>query len=83
MSQKKHNQMHNIDSKAEKPEQTQKSNDDSSQIVNPAEDLVYKGGFNKDPQEIVSNPAVAPQTIDDTQKALRGDLMKDPGEDQE
>ncbi|GAB4385974.1 MAG: hypothetical protein Kow00121_51610 [Elainellaceae cyanobacterium] len=82
MSQKKNNQLHNTNSKAEKPAQAQRSHD-SSQIVNPAEDLVYKGGFSKDPQEIVSNPAVAPQTIDDTSKALRGDLMKDPGEDQE
>lgn len=28
-------------------------------------DLVNKGGYSKDPQEIIGNPAVTPQTLGD------------------
>lgn len=49
---------------------------DSSQVVNPSEDLVYKGGYTNDPEEILSNPAVAPQMLDD-RRDLRADLSRD------
>ena len=52
---------------------------DSSQIVNPSEDLVYKGGYTNEPEEILSNPAVAPQMLDD-RRDLRSDLTRDPEE---
>jgi hypothetical protein len=39
-------------------------------------DLVMKGGYTGDPREIVANPAVAPQMIDDTTE-LRDDLRRD------
>lgn len=42
----------------------------------PVEELVYKGGYTGDPEEIVQNPAVSPQTIG-TEKELRGDLRKE------
>jgi hypothetical protein len=40
------------------------------------QDLVMKGGYTGDPREIVANPAVAPQMLDDT-TVLRDDLRKD------
>lgn len=52
---------------------------DSSQVVNPSEDLVYKGGYTNEPEEILSNPAVAPQMLDD-RRDLRSDLTRDPEE---
>lgn len=52
--------------------------DDSSKMMDPL-DLVYSGGVDRDPQEIISNPAVAPQTLSDG-RDLRVDLFKDPDE---
>ncbi|HEY9892458.1 MAG TPA: hypothetical protein V6D37_11745 [Candidatus Sericytochromatia bacterium] len=40
------------------------------------EDLVMKGGYTGDPKEIVSNPAVTPQMIDEPSD-LRDDLRRD------
>lgn len=47
-------------------------------------DLVYtssysraRGGISEDPREILSNPAVAPQTIDSSVEALRDDMLRD------
>lgn len=39
-------------------------------------DLVMKGGYTLDPEEIVDNPAVTPEMPEDF-KDLRGDLRKD------
>lgn len=39
-------------------------------------DLVYKGGFDKAPQEILGNPAVAPQMLQEG-RDLRVDLFRD------
>jgi hypothetical protein len=39
-------------------------------------ELVYKGGYDKDPQEILGNPAVAPPMIDEG-RDLRGDLYRE------
>lgn len=54
---------------------------DPDRIVNPSEDLVYKGGYSKDPREIVSNPAVAPQPYD-MPTDIRSDLVRDEGEEE-
>lgn len=43
-----------------------------SETVNPAEDLVY-GGAVDNPEEVLVNPAVAPQMLDD-RRDLRSDL---------
>lgn len=40
------------------------------------EDLVMKGGYTGDPKEIVTNPAVTPQMIDEPSD-LRDDLRRD------
>ncbi|NEQ29225.1 MAG: hypothetical protein F6K28_61900 [Microcoleus sp. SIO2G3] len=39
-------------------------------------DLVYKGGFNGNPREIVQNPAVAPEMLDNMSE-LNDHLMRD------
>ncbi|WP_026098940.1 hypothetical protein [Kamptonema formosum] len=41
--------------------------------VDPAEDLVYGGGYTGNPEEIVQNPAVSPRMYS-TERELRGDL---------
>lgn len=48
---------------------------DPSQMVD-VQDLVYKGGFDKDPQEILGNPAVAPEMLQEG-RDLRVDLFKE------
>ena len=42
-------------------------------------DLVYKGGFSKDPQEILGNPAVAPQMLSEG-RDLRVDIFREAEE---
>ncbi|WAL61383.1 hypothetical protein [Thermocoleostomius sinensis] len=39
-------------------------------------ELVYGGGSDRDPQELLTNPAVAPQMLDD-RRDVRSDLMRD------
>jgi len=39
-------------------------------------DLVTKGGYTKDPSEIVNNPAVTPQMLNEGEN-LRDDLKRD------
>jgi len=51
---------------------------DPSKVVDPR-DLVYKGGFKGDPQEILGNPAVAPEMLSEG-RDLRVDLFKDAEE---
>ncbi len=48
----------------------------SDQIVDVQENLVYKGGFTGDPREIVENPAVAPEMLNQP-----GDLRRDLNEE--
>lgn len=55
------------------PEEKKASAEDR---VNPAEDLIYGGGYTKDPREIINNPAVAPQMLNGPGD-LRGDLIED------
>lgn len=42
------------------------------------QDLVNKGGYDRDPREIVENPAVAPQMITEPHD-LRSDMIDDEG----
>jgi hypothetical protein len=42
-------------------------------------DLVYKGGYTKDPQEILGNPAVAPQMYTEG-RDLRSDIFREAEE---
>lgn len=48
----------------------------SDQMVDVQENLVYKGGYAGDPREIVENPAVAPEMLNQP-----GDLRQDLSED--
>ncbi|MGV2827304.1 hypothetical protein [Myxosarcina sp. GI1(2024)] len=48
---------------------------DRDKIVDPPE-LVNQPNFPENPEEVISNPAVAPQMLDD-RRDLRGDLTKD------
>lgn len=59
------------DQKSQQP--SQKSAIDSSKVVTPSEDLVYKGGYTNNSEEIIANPAVAPEMIDD-RRDTRPDL---------
>ena len=83
MSNQTENQSFNENAHKNVQEQNSQKKDkttlDSSQIVNPSEDLVYKGGYTNEPEEILSNPAVAPQMLDD-RRDLRSDLTRDPEE---
>ena len=49
--------------------ENQQNNPDNAQSTDAEtfdpRDLVNKGGYDKDPKEILSNPAVAPQMLDD------------------
>ncbi|HEY9700029.1 MAG TPA: hypothetical protein V6D10_22425 [Trichocoleus sp.] len=67
------------------PEQNDETNkpqaDDRSKVVDPSEDLVYKGGYTNDPLTILGNPAVTPQTLSDA-RDLRPDLFREPEEDE-
>ncbi|HCF29239.1 MAG TPA: hypothetical protein DEV81_19010 [Cyanobacteria bacterium UBA11049] len=42
-------------------------------------DLVYKGGFDRDPQEILGNPGVAPEMLQEG-RDLRVDLFRESEE---
>lgn len=55
------------------PEEKKVSAED---MVNPAEDLIYAGGYTTDPREAINNPAVAPQMLNGPGD-LRGDLIED------
>jgi hypothetical protein len=48
----------------------------NSERVMDVRDLVYSGGFDKDPQEILGNPAVAPEMLQEG-RDLRVDLFRD------
>lgn len=65
----------------EKHEAHQPQEDDRSKVVDPSEDLVYKGGYTNDPLTVLGNPAVAPQTLNDA-RDLRPDLFREPEEDE-
>lgn len=56
----------------------QKPTVDPSQLVDPL-DLVYSGGFDGDPQEILGNPAVAPEMLSEG-RDLRVDLFRETEE---
>jgi hypothetical protein len=49
-------------------------------MFNP-QDLVSKGGYTGNPRDIVGNPAVAPQTLDQVEE-LRDDLLAEPEDNQ-
>lgn len=49
------------------------------QAVDPR-DLVYKGGYNKNPREVVENPAVTPQMLDEPQETRAGYIRDDRDE---
>ncbi|HAZ47093.1 MAG TPA: hypothetical protein DDW76_11930 [Cyanobacteria bacterium UBA11369] len=48
----------------------------SEDLVDPR-DLVRTSGIPEHPEEVLSNPAVAPQMPDDSLRDLRGDLSKE------
>ena len=58
--------------------ETDKQPVDPSQIVD-VMDLVYKGGYDRDPQEILGNPAVAPPMLSEG-RDLRVDIFHEAEE---
>jgi hypothetical protein len=56
-------------------------NAQDDRLIDPR-DLVYKGGYYKNPREIVENPGATPETLDQAPEDLRGDLMDDPDLDE-
>lgn len=48
-------------------------------VVDPR-DLVNKGGYRKHPREIVENPAVTPQMLDEPQQSGAGFIREDRDE---
>lgn len=68
-----------IDQKSALDPSEESSKDD--RVVNPNE-LVYSAGTPSNPQEVLQNPAVAPQTLNQPDD-LRDDLMRDPPEEVE
>ncbi|ASC69439.1 hypothetical protein XM38_003660 [Halomicronema hongdechloris C2206] len=50
-------------------------------VVDPR-DLVYKGGYDKEPDKIVNNPAVTPPMPEDTQTSTAS-FISDTAEDDE
>jgi hypothetical protein len=44
-------------------------------------ELVYRGGYSGDPREIVENPAVAPEMLEQAPEDIRDDLMPKGEED--
>ncbi|WNZ24264.1 hypothetical protein HJG54_16310 [Leptolyngbya sp. NK1-12] len=54
----------------------------NNRLIDPRE-LVYRGGYSGDPREIVENPAVAPEMVEQAPEDLRDDLMpKEKSEDE-
>lgn len=51
---------------------------DESKLVD-VRDLVYKGGYDRDPQEILGNPAVAPPMLSEG-RDLRVDIFQEAEE---
>ena len=49
---------------------------ETKDLVDPR-DLVRTSGIPENPEEVLSNPAVAPQMPDDSLRDLRGDLSKE------
>ncbi|BAU66027.1 hypothetical protein STA3757_34280 [Stanieria sp. NIES-3757] len=70
------NQPLNDEQKNNQSEPTRESKQSMiEQAVNPPE-LINQPNFPKNPEELLSNPAVAPQMLDD-RRDLRGDLTRD------
>lgn len=67
------------DSNFEHRKQPQTEKDREKQTVDPR-DLVQKGGYRKHPREIVENPAVTPQMLDEPQESRSGFIREDRDE---
>lgn len=72
-------QQHPSDQQSDRKSGPDQKSNQKSDIVNPAEDLVYKGGYTVDPVTLLGNPAVAPQTLSDA-RDLRADIFQDAEE---
>lgn len=60
-------------------EETQSSPKHESDTIDPR-DLVQKGNYRKHPREIVENPAVTPQMLDEPQESRAGFIREDRDE---
>lgn len=84
MNNDEHSASSQMDQNVDRPElnqeqsETQKVATDPSKLVDPL-DLVYSGGFDGDPQEILGNPAVAPEMLSEG-RDLRVDLFRETEE---
>ncbi|MBD2121495.1 hypothetical protein [Trichocoleus sp. FACHB-262] len=68
------------DQSSEKQSQPSKENDRPQEVETyDVLKLVRPGGFDGDPQEILGNPAVAPEMIQEG-RDLRPDLFREPAE---
>lgn len=68
-----HNSSQNHDTSNEPKQNNADGTDD--RVVDPM-DLVYKGGFDGNPRDIVENPAVAPQMLESPTIDARASLME-------
>lgn len=53
----------------------------TDQIVDPR-DLVYRGGSDRNPRELIENPAVTPEMVEQAPEDIRDDLMPKQKNDQ-
>jgi hypothetical protein len=59
-----------------KPEkQSEKHEKQSDKAPIDSRDLVYRGGYDGDPREILENPAVTPELVEQAPEDIRDDLM--------
>lgn len=62
-------------------EQPTQPEDQSEETTVDVRDLVYRGGYSGNPREIVQNPAVAPEMLEQAPEDIRDDLMPKGDED--
>ena len=62
-------------SKPEQSAQTEKQSNASEKAPIDSRDLVYRGGYDGDPREILENPAVTPELVEQSPEDIRDDLM--------
>jgi hypothetical protein len=68
------------DANFEPQKATNQSGTHEEETVDPR-DLVSKGGYHKHPRQIVENPAVTPQMLDEPQGSRAGDIREDRDEE--
>lgn len=65
-------------SESNQPESNQPAKEPAKSENKPPTDsreLVYRGGYSGDPRELIENPAVTPELVEQAPEDLRDDLM--------